>query len=328
MATIEHCLETRISQRQELGFVSVVVPVYNEEANIEELVRRIRSALEARVGRFEIVLVDDGSRDRSLELMHRLADRYGEIVAVELQRNFGQHAAILAGLEHCRGDVVVTLDADLQNPPEEIPKLLDKVAEGYDVVGGWRALRQDSRVRLLASRLINRVTSRMVGVDMRDYGCMLRAYTRPIVDRLREGHERSTFIPALATLFTKKVIEIPVAHDARTDGPSRYSLGRLIRLQFDLVTAFSPSPLKLISLAGALIAVLGLVFAVFLAIRRLVVGPEVEGVFTLFGILFFFIGVQLLAIGILGEYVARIYIQVLNRPRFLVRAVHRRQDER
>ncbi len=307
--------------------VSIVVPVFNEEANLEELIRRLQATLDARGIRYEILLVDDGSRDASLELMRGFAERDDRIVAIELQRNFGQHAAILAGFEVCRGHVVVTLDADLQNPPEEIPKLLDKVAEGFDVVGGWREARQDSAFRRGCSKIINRLTSRMVGVDLRDYGCMLRAYTRPIIDRLKGGDERSTFIPALATLYTKRVVEIPVAHHERTDGPSRYSLGRLIQLQFDLVTAFSPSPLKVVSFSGAVMAVLGLAFAVFLGIRRLIVGPEVEGVFTLFAILFFFVGVQLLAIGILGEYVARIYGQVLNRPRFLIRSVSGRDEE-
>jgi undecaprenyl-phosphate 4-deoxy-4-formamido-L-arabinose transferase len=218
-----------------------------------------------------------------------------------------------------RGQVVATLDADLQNPPEELPKLVAKLEEGYDVVGGWRRSRRDSWLRRLPSFVINRITSRVVGVQLKDYGCMLRAYRRQVVDAMNSCHETSSFIPALANIFARDVAEIPVEHDKRRLGMSKYGPLRLLRLNFDLMTGFSILPIQLVSLLGSLVALVGLAFGVFLFVRRLVVGPEVEGVFTLFAILFVFVGLQILGVGLIGEYVGRIYREVRQRPRYLVR---------
>jgi len=308
--------------------ISVVVPVFNEEGNLPSLLERLTAVMNASGRPYELVFVDDGSRDRSLEILRAAAAANpSRIQVLELARNFGQHQAILAAFSRVRGDAVVTLDADLQNPPEEIPRLLAKLDEGYDVVGGIRRSRQDSAARRGASWLVNRVTSAITGIRMTDLGCMLRAYSRDVVDEINECDEASTFIPALAQSFARRPTEIEVAHAPRTHGTSAYSLYRLIRLNFDLMTGFSLVPLQAFGLLGTLVAIGGVAFGVFLFIRRLIVGAEVEGVFTLFAILFTLLGVAMAGLGIVGEYVGRIYQQVRGRPRFRIRHVYGARGE-
>ena len=308
--------------------ISVVVPVFNEEGNLPALLERLTAVMNASGRPYELVFVDDGSRDRSLEILRAAAAANpSPIQVLELARNFGQHQAILAAFSRVRGDAVVTLDADLQNPPEEIPRLIAKLDEGYDVVGGIRRSRQDSAARRGASWLVNRVTSAITGIRMTDLGCMLRAYSRDVVDEINECDEASTFIPALAQSFARRPTEIEVAHAPRTHGTSAYSLYRLIRLNFDLMTGFSLVPLQAFGLLGTLVAIGGVAFGVFLFIRRLIVGAEVEGVFTLFAILFTLLGVAMAGLGIVGEYVGRIYQQVRGRPRFRIRHVYGARGE-
>lgn len=303
--------------------ISVVVPVFNEEANLEEFLRRLLAVLDGRGDPYEVILVDDGSRDRSLEILKEWAARRPDRLRVlELSRNFGQHPAILAGFRDAAGDVVVTLDADLQNPPEEIPKLLDRFAEGYDVVGGVRKQRRDSWPRRLASALVNRVTVAITRMHLTDFGCMLRAYSRDVVEEINRCDEASTFIPALGQSFARRPTEIEVAHAPRAGGESAYSFYRLIRLNFDLMTGFSSVPIQVFGLLGTAVALGGIGFGVFLFVRRLIVGAEVEGVFTLFAILFTLLGIAMAGLGIVGEYVGRIYEQVRGRPRFSVRRVY------
>ena len=303
--------------------VSVVVPVYNEEGSLPEFLRRLTAVLDGRGEPYEIILVNDGSRDASLRILKEWAEKRPESIRVlDLSHNFGQHQAILAGFRDVTGDVAVTLDADLQNPPEEIPKLLAKIAEGYDVVGGVRRGRQDTLFRRAASLAVNRMTVAITRMRLTDFGCMLRAYGRGVVDEINECDEAATFLPALAQSFAQRPVEVEVAHAPRTAGESAYSLYRLIRLNFDLMTGFSVVPLQLMSLIGTLVALGGIAFGVFLFVRRLIVGAEVEGVFTLFSILFTVLGVAMLGLGIVGEYVGRIYQQVRGRPRFRVRAAY------
>jgi undecaprenyl-phosphate 4-deoxy-4-formamido-L-arabinose transferase len=301
--------------------VSVVVPVYNEAKSLEDLQQRLAWTLKGLGRAWEVVYVDDGSTDGSAALLRVIHGRDPHVRVVRFNRNYGQHAAVLAGFEHARGEVVVTLDADLQNPPEEIPRLLERTDAGVDVVAGYRADRHDPAPRRAASWAINRAISAAVGVRMRDYGCMLRAYRRPVVDQIVRCPEISRFIPALANLFASSVEEVVVDHAPRQHGRSRYGVLRLLRLALDLFTGFSLLPIQAVSLVGILVAALGLGFAVFLGLRRLLVGPEVEGVFTLFAILFFFVGIQILALGLIGEYVGRIYQEVRRRPRYVVAEV-------
>ncbi|HSS77685.1 MAG TPA: glycosyltransferase [Thermoanaerobaculia bacterium] len=306
-------------------YLSVVIPVFNEEENLPELLDRLTATLVPLGKPYEVVLVNDGSRDRSLALLQEASARDPHIVVVDFNRNYGQHAAVFAGFEACRGEIVVTLDADLQNPPEEIPKLVAKMEEGYDVVGSVRVQRQDPLLRRVASRIINRMTAVATGVQLSDYGCMLRAYRRPVVKVLAASQEISTFIPVLADLYAGRVTEIPVAHDERHHGDSKYSFWKLIRLQFDLMTSFSLLPLRFTMGVGVVMAALSTILALILIAGRLIWGQSwaVSGVFTLFALVFFFLGVQLFAIGLLGEYVGRIYQQVRDRPRFVVRQVIR-----
>ena len=307
--------------------VSVVIPVYNEEAVLPALFARLYPALDALGESYEVIFVNDGSSDRSAALLRGQFELRSDVTRVILfNGNFGQHLAIMAGFEATRGERVVTLDADLQNPPEEIAKLLAKMDEGYDYVGSVRSARQDTAFRRSASRMMNAIRERITRIRMTDQGCMLRAYSRDIVAAINRCREVNTFIPALAYTFAQRPTEIEVAHEERAAGDSKYSLYSLVRLNFDLVTGFSAMPLQLFSLSGIAIALLSLTFVIFLAIRRVVVGPEAEGVFTLFGIAFFLIGITLFGIGLLGEYVGRIYEQVRQRPRYLVQAVLERND--
>ena len=311
--------------------LSLVIPVFNEEKNLSELLRRCLKTCEAISVSFEVVLVDDGSSDSSAQMIAGAAEQNGgKVVGVLLNRNYGQHAAVMAGFAESRGDVVVTLDADLQNPPEEIPKLVQKMAEGYDVVGTVRTPRQDPLFRRLASRIVNRAARRATGVMMHDYGCMLRAYRRHVVDAMLQCHERSTFIPVLANGFARKTTEIEVHHAERSGGDSKYSLWKLVNLQFDLLTSMTTFPLRLLSILGGITSILGMGFGVFLLIMRVAHGPgwAAEGVFTLFAILFIFIGAQFVATGLLGEYIGRVYHDVRARPRYFVHQVVGRQESR
>ncbi len=240
-------------------YLSVVIPVFNEEENLPELLDRLTRTLVPLGKPYEVVLVNDGSRDRSLALLEEASARDPHLVVVDFNRNYGQHAAVFAGFEVCRGEVVVTLDADLQNPPEEIPKLVAKMEEGYDVVGSVRVHRQDPLLRRVASRIINRMTAVATGVQLTDYGCMLRAYRRPVVKVLASSREISTFIPVLADLFAGRVTEVPVAHDERHHGTSKYSFLKLVRLQFDLMTSFSVLPLRVTMGVGVVMAVISMV---------------------------------------------------------------------
>jgi undecaprenyl-phosphate 4-deoxy-4-formamido-L-arabinose transferase len=306
----------------EPGKVSVVIPVYNEEANLPALLPRLLPVMEGLGRPWEVVFVDDGSRDRSLEILKEDAASHPGVKVVELVRNAGQHMAIMAAFTATDGEYVITLDADLQNPPEEIPKLVAEMDRGHDVVGTIRAKRKDTFFRKAASRLVNRTTAAITGMKLNDYGCMLRGYHRDVVDVMNASEEVSTFIPALAQQYARRPVEIEVAHEERQAGESKYSLYKLIRLNFDLMTGFSVVPLQLFTLLGFLTALWGVGFGVFLLARRLVVGAEVEGVFTLFALAFVVMGILMAGIGIVGEYVGRIYQQVRGRPRFLIRKVH------
>jgi len=306
--------------------VSVVIPVYNEQDSLPELLRRTDAACRQLGRAYEIVLVDDGSRDGSAELLQEAAEAPdSHVLAVILNRNYGQHAAIMAGFEQCRGDLVITLDADLQNPPEEIPRLVEQAARGYDVVGTVRGDRQDSALRRWPSKLINLAVQRSTGVAMSDYGCMLRAYRRGIVKAMLACRERSTFIPILANGFARHTSEIVVSHAEREHGESKYGFLRLVNLMFDLVTCMTTSPLRLLSLVGAGMALAGTAFGVLLLALRLLFGAAWagDGLFVLFAILFLFSGVQLVGMGLLGEYLGRMYNDVRARPRFFIERVAR-----
>ncbi len=303
--------------------ISIVIPVYNEEQNLPLLFQRL-CAVADQIGRScEIIFTDDGSKDNSLALLKGfVAERPDLTRVVEFDRNYGQHMAVMAGFETARGTFIITLDADLQNPPEEIPKLIAKMDEGHDVVGSYRHNRQDSLLRKLPSRIVNLLRERITGIKMRDQGCMLRGYHRDIVQIIVESGETSTFIPALAQFYAERPAEVEVEHAARHAGASNYNLYMLIRLNFDLMTGFSLVPLQLFTMVGMAVSGGSLLLVFYMVLRRVFIGPEVEGIFTLFAILFFLLGVVITGLGIVGEYVGRIYQQVRSRARFRIRTIH------
>jgi undecaprenyl-phosphate 4-deoxy-4-formamido-L-arabinose transferase len=302
--------------------VSIVIPVYNEEQTLSLLFARLYPALDALGIPYEVLFVNDGSVDRSAAILREQFERRPDVTRVVLLNgNYGQHMAIMAGFERSRGQRIITLDADLQNPPEEIGRLLAAMDAGHDYVGTIRRQRQDSAFRRISSSAMNWLRERITRIRMTDQGCMLRAYDRRIVDAMRQSREVNTFIPALAYTYAASPTEIEVGHEERAAGISKYSLYGLIRLNFDLVTGFSILPLRAFSFVGFLISFLAAALVVYLAYRRLTAGPEVEGVFTLFAIVFFLIGILLFGLGLLGEYVGRIYLQVRERPRYLIQAV-------
>ncbi len=299
--------------------VSAVVPVFNEQESLPLLHPRLVAALEATRRTWEIVYVDDGSKDRSSTVLETFAAD-PRVRVVEFNRNYGQHAAVFAGLAHSRGEVVVTLDADLQNPPEEIGKLVAAMDEGYDVLGTKRRGRRDPLFRRMASKVVNRLT----GGGMSDYGCMLRAYRRSVVDEIGKCQELSSFIPVLANLFAGRTAEIEVAHEERAHGTSKYGIAQLISLQFDLMTGFSTWPLRMMTYFGGAVAVGAFALAAFILVKRLLPGGDhwgQFGVFTLFALLFLMLGFLFIGLGLVGEYVGRIYGEVRGRPRYVIRTV-------
>ncbi|MDB6113177.1 MAG: glycosyl transferase family 2 [Lacunisphaera sp.] len=302
--------------------LSVVIPVYNEEANLPALFARLYPVLDGLGRSYEVVFTNDGSADRSGALLAaQYHARPRETRVIEFSANYGQHLAIMAAFERVRGEVIVTLDADLQNPPEEIPKLLGKIDAGHDYVGGFRLNRQDSLFRTYASRLINFVRSRTTRIEMTDQGCMLRAYRRPVIDAIVRSGAISTFIPALAYSFAVNPAEVGVKHEERHAGVSNYSLYSLIQLNFDLITGFSLAPLQIFTMFALGCAGGSFLLVIVLAWRRLILGPEEGGVFTLFGILFFLLSVCMVGIGLIGEYVGRSYQVLRTRQRYFVRSV-------
>ncbi len=309
--------------------LSVVIPVYNEEEVLPSLFARLYPALDALGISYEVVFVNDGSRDRSAAMLREQFQKRPDVTRVVLfNGNFGQHMAIMAGFEYVRGQRVVTLDADLQNPPEEIGKLLARMDEGHDYVGSIRRKRRDAAWRRWASRAMNRLRERITRIRMTDQGCMLRAYDRPIVDAIRASREVSTFIPALAYSFSHNPSEVEVEHDERHAGESKYSLYKLIRLNFDIVTGFSVLPLQLFSLFGIFVSIASVAVYVIVIAKRILAG-DADSLWVIWDrdiLQFFLTGMLLFGLGLIGEYVGRIYQQVRERPRYLVQAVLEKRE--
>ncbi|HVS53082.1 MAG TPA: glycosyltransferase [Opitutaceae bacterium] len=301
--------------------LSVVIPVYNEELNLPTLFARLYPVLDALGRRYEILFTNDGSADRSIELLRaQHAARPDVTRVIDFNANYGQHMAIMAAFERVRGETIVTLDADLQNPPEEIPKLLALIDAGHDYVGAYRLKRHDSFFRTYASKLVNFVRRKTTNIEMTDQGCMLRAYRRPIIEAIVRSGAINTFIPALAYSFSGHPAEVGVKHEERHAGVSNYSLYKLIRLNFDLITGFSIAPLQMFTMFAMACCVGSGLFVLVLAIRRLFFDyTAAEGLFTLFGVLFFLMSVALFGIGLIGEYVGRTYQVVRARQRYHVR---------
>ncbi len=304
--------------------ISVVIPVYNEELNLPLLFSRLYPVMDGTGRSYEVIFTNDGSVDSSLELLRtQFAARPEATRVIDFNANYGQHMAIMAAFERVRGQVVITLDADLQNPPEEIPKLLLLSDMGHDYVGGFRLHRQDSIFRTVASKIVNVVRRKTTSIEMTDQGCMLRAYKRPIIDAIVQSGANNTFIPALAYSFSGNPTEVGVRHEERHAGQSNYSLYKLIRLNFDLITGFSLAPLQLFTMVAMACSAGSLLLVLVLAYMRLFLheNDNTHGIFTLFGILFFLISVTMVGIGLVGEYVGRTYQVVRSRQRYFVREI-------
>ena len=309
------------SQRRQVD-LSVLIPVYNEQEVLRLLFERLYPVLDALGRSYEILFVNDGSSDNSASILCQQFEQRPDVTRVIfLSSNAGQHAALIAGFQHALGKCIVTLDADLQNPPEEIPAIVAEMDKGFDYVGTIRATRSDRVWRHVASRMMNTLREKITNIRMTDQGCMLRGYSREIALEIADSNESRTYIPALAYLYAARPTEITVQHEQRGAGKSKYSLFKLIQLNFDLITSFSSVPLQLISITGIFVSMISLLFVVYLAYRRLFYGPEVEGVFTLFGITIFLMGLLLFSVGMLGEYIGRINGLVRRRKRFRIARV-------
>lgn len=307
--------------------ISIVIPAYNEEDSLHPLMGELYPVMKEMGRPFEIIFINDGSKDQTLAILYDFFKRYPEVKVVDLNGNFGQHMAIMAGFEETRGDIIITLDADLQNPPDEIPNIVAAMDEGHDVVGTYRIGRQDPIFRKVASKIVNKLTNKIAKLDIKDYGCMLRGYDRRIIDIINISKESTTFIPALARKFAANPIELPVAHREREMGTSKYGLFQLIRLNFDLMTSFSLIPLQMVTMAGMVISFLSFLLVCYMLLRRLILGPEVEGLFTLMAIQFLLTGITLFSLGIAGEYLGRVYREVSRRPRYAVRKILEQDDQ-
>ena len=305
--------------------LSLVIPVYNEEENLPELIARTTAACDKLDCTTEIILVDDGSADRSMEMIIEASQKDPRIVGVILTSNFGQHAAVTAGLQTSRGKYVVTLDADLQNPPEEIYKLLEKLREGYDVVGSIRENRKDTLFRKVGSKMVNLMVRKLCnGKTMTDYGCMLRGYSRNVVDAILLCHENGKFIPMLAMTYARKSVEVHVKHAERAAGESKYSVMKLIALQYDLLTGTSTFPLRLLTFFGFCVGAFGVVFGLYIFIRSQIDKDwGAYGTFAMFAVVFVLMGAQFASMGLLGEYIGKIHLNARSRPQFFIESVHR-----
>lgn len=298
--------------------ISIVVPVYNEEANLRPLYAEIVSTMEAYGHPFEVLMVDDGSWDKSFEVLKALHAEDPRLRVIRFTRNFGQNPAIYAGFEHARGEIVVTIDADLQNPPVDIPKVVDKLAEGYDVVQGIRANRQDSLFRKMVSRGINIVVSRLTKMKFRDLGSSMKSYRREVVERFLRSTHHSRYLPAEAAWFGVNMGEVEVSHRPRTAGESKYGIFALLRVNFDMVSSVSAAPVHLISMIGLAFSFIGFGMGARIMFRRIVYGLTYNDTATVAALFFFLAGVQIMCTSVLCEYISRIYTEAQGRPYYIV----------
>lgn len=306
--------------------LSVVVPIYNEAESIPQLFEQLNGVLRTLPGDSEIIAVDDGSRDGSFAILRTLAAEHPHLRVIRFRRNFGQTAAFSAGFDAARGDVVVTIDADLQNDPNDIPRLLEKVEEGFDVVSGWRERRQDAFIsRTLPSRLANALISTVTGVHLHDYGCSLKAYRSEVVKNIQLYGELHRFIPAIASWQGVAVTEIPVHHEPRRYGSSKYGIGRTLRVLLDLLTvrfllSYGTRPMQIFGTLGLLSVLGGILINIYLVVLKLLTNADIGSrPLLLLGVLLIILGFQFISLGLIGELVVRVYYEAQNKPIYVVR---------
>ncbi len=308
--------------------LSIVIPLYNEEENVEPLYAQLKASLDGAGREYEIIIVDDGSTDGSFEVLKRLHESDERLKAIRFRRNFGQTAAFAAGFDRSQGQVVITMDADLQNDPADIPLLLEKIEEGYDVVSGWRVHRQDPFLtRRVPSIIANWLISQVTGVHLHDYGCSLKAYRREVVKNVQLYGELHRFIPAIANWMGVSVAEVPVRHYARRFGKSKYGLSRTARVLLDLLTvrfllSYSTRPIHIFGGLGLISFAAGIGLGGYLSYVKFALGQDIgDRPLLLLAILLMVLGVQLISMGLLGELVVRTYYETLDKPIYAVREV-------
>jgi glycosyltransferase involved in cell wall biosynthesis len=312
--------------------ISIVLPIFNEERNLEELHSRITKALVELGREYEIIAVDDGSSDNSFEILKEIHKRDPKLKVIKFRRNFGQTAAMSAGFHHAKGEVIITMDSDLQNDPADIPRLLDKMNEGYDVVSGWRADRKDKFIsRRLPSILANKLIAKMTGVKLHDFGCSLKAYRKEVTDNINLYGEMHRFIPALAKWVGAEIAEMKVEHHPRKHGKSKYGISRTTRVILDLITVkflltFSTRPIQIFGLMGLGSGFIGFVICLYLSIGKLFFPSEATSLtrrmpMLLLGVLMILIGVQLITMGLLGELMVRTYHESQRKPIYVIKEI-------
>lgn len=309
--------------------ISVVIPVFNEEDSLDRLYAELKESLDRLDKEHEMLFVDDGSRDRSLEILKRMRDADPAVKVISFRKNFGQTAALSAGFDHARGDIVITMDADLQNDPADIPMLLDKIDEGYDLVSGWRFDRKDKWLsRRLPSILANKLISWATDVTLNDYGCTLKAIRQEVVRNITLYGELHRFIPAVASWMGVRIAEVKVNHRARMAGESKYGISRVVRVLLDLITvkfllSYSGRPIQFFGLPGLLCGTLGGLIAVYLTIQRLFFGVALgDRPLLLLAVLLIIVGIQFIVFGLLGELQIRTYHETLKKPIYFIKETH------
>ena len=307
--------------------VSIVVPLYNEEENVEVLHERIMEVLTSNNIDYELIYVDDGSTDNTLQLLDAVQSRHKNIIVLSLRRNFGQTAAFAAGFDFARGDIVITMDGDLQNDPKDIPRLLDAMKD-YDLVSGWRKKRKDPFItRRLPSIIANWLISKVTGVRLHDYGCSLKAYRREVVKNLRLYGEMHRFIPAMASWYGARISEIETTHYPRLRGKSKYGISRTIRVLLDLITvkflqSFSTRPMQFFGTMGLMFCFSGFSISLYLTIVKLFRGANIGGrPLLLFGVVLIIVGVQFIGMGLLGEMLVRVYHESQKKPIYAIKKI-------
>jgi len=306
--------------------VSIVIPVYNEEDNLEPLYQKIKEVMDPLGKEYEVIFVDDGSQDKSPQILDQLAQKDSRVRVIHFRRNFGQTAALAAGFDQSQGEVVITMDSDLQNDPTDIPNLLAKMEEGFDVVSGWRKDRQDPFWnRILPSLMANWLISKVTGVELHDYGCTLKAYRREVVKELNLYGELHRFLPALASWMGVKIAEIPVTHHPRRFGKSKYGITRTFRVILDLILVqfllrYSTRPIRIFGGGGLISLAIGLLLGMYLTMVKIFLHHRIGNrPLLILAVLLIILGIQLLSLGILGEFLTRIYYEGQNKKPYVIK---------